>query len=100
MILRNTDEKKKRLFVSEANLSGYEFERNYVLLNGALISLGLAAILDMLIPHWLLKWHRLVPNHTLSTYLEIALFIVGLVLFGAGIYREVKDRNHPKSSSV
>lgn len=67
-------------------------ERNKVLLNGFLISLGMVAVLDNLIFHWLLGWHSLLPNHTLSEYLEVALFIIGLMSLGIGIYREVKSR--------
>ena len=67
-------------------------ERNRVLINGNLISLGLVAILDNVFSHWLFKWHRILPDETLSEYLEVALFILGLILFGIGLYREIKDR--------
>lgn len=67
-------------------------ERNRILLNGSLISLGLVAIFDNIFSHWLFKWHRILPDETLSEYLEIALFILGLVLLGTGAYREIKDR--------
>ena len=67
-------------------------KRNGILINGSLISLGLVAVLDNIIFHWLFKWHRILPNRTQSHYLEIALFILGLVLLGIGIYREIKER--------
>ncbi|MBR0600295.1 DUF2243 domain-containing protein [Sinanaerobacter chloroacetimidivorans] len=67
-------------------------ERNRILVNGSLISLGLVAVLDNIFSHWLFKWHRILPDETLSEYLEIALFILGLVLLGIGVYREIKDR--------
>lgn len=67
-------------------------DRNHVLLNGMLISVGLLAILDNIISHWLFKWHRILPDETLSKYLEIALFIAGIILLVIGIYREVKGR--------
>lgn len=67
-------------------------ERNRALINGSLISLGLVAIFDNIISHWIFKWHRILPDETLSEYLEIALFILGLILFGSGLYREIKDR--------
>ncbi|HBY19662.1 MAG: hypothetical protein A2Y24_03305 [Clostridiales bacterium GWE2_32_10] len=67
-------------------------ERNRILINGSLISLGSAAILDNIFSHWLFKWHRIVPDETLSGYLEIILFILGLVLLGIGVFREIKDR--------
>jgi uncharacterized membrane protein len=67
-------------------------KRNRILINGSLISLGLIAVLDNIFSHWLFRWHRILPNETLSEYLEIALFILGLILLGIGIYREIKDR--------
>jgi len=69
-------------------------ERNRILINGSLISLGLVAILDNVFSHWIFKWHRILPDETLSEYLEVALFILGLILFGIGLYREIKDRRH------
>ena len=66
--------------------------RNHVLLNGMLISIGLIAILDNIISHWIFKWHRILPDETLSKYLEIALFIAGIVMLGLGIYKEIKGR--------
>lgn len=67
-------------------------ERNRVLFSGIFISIGLLAVLDNVFSHWLFKWHRILPNETLSEYLEVALFILGLVLLGIGLYREIKDR--------
>lgn len=67
-------------------------ERNRILINGSLISFGLVAILDNVFSHWIFKWHRILPDETLSEYLEVALFILGLILFGIGLYREIKDR--------
>lgn len=62
------------------------------MLNGMLISVGLIAVLDNVISHWLFKWHRILPDEMLSKYLEIALFIAGIVLLVLGIYREIKGR--------
>lgn len=67
-------------------------ERNGVLLNGVLMTLGTVAILDNLISHWILGLHRVLPDRALSGYLEVALFILGLVLFGVGMYREIRGR--------
>ena len=52
----------------------------------------LVAILDNVFSHWIFKWHRILPDETLTEYLEVALFILGLILFGIGLYREIKDR--------
>ena len=67
-------------------------KRNRVLINGSLISLGFVAILDNIFSHWIFKWHRILPDEKLSEYLEIALFILGLILLGTGVFREIKDR--------
>lgn len=67
-------------------------ERNRILINGSLISLGLIAILDNIFSHWLFKWHRILPNKALSGYLEVTLFILGLILLAIGVFREIKDR--------
>lgn len=74
--------------------------RNHVLLNGMLISVGLIAILDNIISHWIFKWHRILPDETLSEYLEIALFIAGIVMLGLGIYREIKGRRTKAGNRV
>lgn len=75
-------------------------ERNHVLLNGMLISVGLIAVLDNIISHWIFKWHRISPDETLSKYLEIALFVVGIILLVTGIYREVKARKTKAENRV
>lgn len=69
-------------------------DRNRILINGCLISLGSVAVLDNIISHWLFKWHRILPDETLSQYLEIAIFILGCVFLGIGLYREIKDRRN------
>lgn len=74
--------------------------RNHVLLNGMLISIGLIAVLDNVISHWIFKWHRILPDETLSKYLEIALFIVGIIMFVLGIYREIKGRKAKAENRV
>ena len=67
-------------------------ERNRILINGSLISLGLIFVLDNIFSHWLFKWHRILPDETLSRYLEVTLFIIGLILLAIGVFREIKDR--------
>lgn len=69
-------------------------ERNRAFINGSLISLGAVAILDNIISHWIFKWHRILPDETLSEYLEVALFISGLIFLGIGLYRKIKDRRN------
>lgn len=67
--------------------------RNRVLINGILITAGLIAILDNIFAHWIFKLHSVLPDETLSQYVEAALFVFGLILFGIGLFREVKDRS-------
>jgi uncharacterized membrane protein len=74
--------------------------RNHILLNGMLISVGLIAILDNVISHWIFKWHRILPDETLSKYLEITIFIAGIILLVIGIYREVKERKTKTENRV
>jgi uncharacterized membrane protein len=62
-------------------------ERNRILINGSLISLGLIAVLDNIFSHWLFKWHRILPNETSSRYLGATLFILGLILLVIGVFR-------------
>lgn len=50
--------------------------------------------MDNIISHWIFKWHRILPDHDLSGFIEVALFVLGIVMLAAGIYREVKDRKH------
>lgn len=46
------------------------------MLNGALIALGALAILDNVVVHWLLGWHRAVPGpHALTV--EWSLIALG-----------------------
>ena len=70
------------------------------MINGMLISVGLIAILDNVVSHWFFKWHRILPDETLSKYLEIALFIAGIILLVIGIYREVKGRKTKAENRV
>lgn len=67
-------------------------KRNGILINGILISLGLVFVIDNIFFHWIFKWHRILPDHILSNYLEVSIFILGLVLLGIGINREINGR--------
>lgn len=66
--------------------------RNRILINGILIAAGMIAILDNIFSHWIFKLHSVLPDETLSQYVEAALFVLGLILFGIGLFREIKDR--------
>jgi uncharacterized membrane protein len=65
--------------------------RTDAMLNGALIALGVMAILDNVLVHWILRLHRAVPGpHVLE--IEIGLVALGVVLVGLGIWRERRAR--------
>ncbi len=66
--------------------------RNRILISGILIATGSIAILDNIFSHWIFKLHSVLPDETQSKYVEAVLFVVGLALFGIGLYREIKDR--------
>lgn len=65
--------------------------RTDALLNGGLVALGTAAILDNIFPHWLLGLHRAAPGGW-ATPLEVALFTLGLAMTAVGIARERRAR--------
>lgn len=66
-------------------------ERLGVLLNGALIALGAAGVLDTLLVHWALGLHRAVPGPS-SDLVEAALFVLSAVILAVGLLRERRAR--------
>ena len=61
---------------------------------GVLITLGILAITDNIIVHWMLKWHRVLDNNPeLSTIIEIMLVVLGIVLviFGMCLIRNTQN---------
>lgn len=40
-------------------------ERNRILINGCIISLGSIAVLDNIVSHWMFKWHRILPDENI-----------------------------------
>jgi uncharacterized membrane protein len=68
-------------------------QRNSAALNGALMAIGLLAVVDNVVFHWLLGLHRLFDGpEPLVFAAEAALVVVGLVLFGIGMFREGRAR--------
>lgn len=65
--------------------------RNQALINGALIAGGAIAVIDNLVAHWLLGLHRAVPGPS-AMAVEVMLVLVGAVLLGLGVWREVGAR--------
>lgn len=61
------------------------------MLNGALMAMGVLAVLDNVLFHWLLGLHRAVPGeHALEV--EYALIGSGVILLGVGAWREFRSR--------
>jgi hypothetical protein len=67
-------------------------ERTDAFVNGALIALGAASILDNIFSHWLLGLHRAVPGSA-ATPVEVVLLLGGAFAVGVGIRREVRARH-------
>jgi uncharacterized membrane protein len=66
-------------------------DRTDALVNGALIALGAAAILDNLVAHWLLGLHRAVPT-SWAIFVEIGLVVLGAGMVFVGLWREIRAR--------
>ncbi len=66
-------------------------ESNDAMINGPLIALGALGIVDNIVFHWILEFHRAVPRpHALTV--EVGLVIVGAGLLVLGIWREERAR--------
>lgn len=62
-------------------------ERNAAMVNGALIGLGLLAIVDNVGAHWILRLHRAVPGPW-AVQVEAVLVALGAVMVALGAWRE------------
>jgi len=51
-------------------------------------------LMDNIISHWIFKWHRVLPDHDLSNFVEAEIFVLGIIMLAVGVYREVKERKH------
>lgn len=64
-------------------------ERMDALADGAMIALGVTAVVDNVMVHWLLELHRAGPGeHALR--IELALLALGIVLIAVGTWREAR----------
>lgn len=69
-------------------------DRTDAAINAALIVIGGAAVLDNVIFHWLLGWHRLIEdwNDPEIFLLELGVVLIGFGLFTIGVWREMRTR--------
>lgn len=62
-------------------------DRTDALVNGALIGIGILAIVDNIVAHWLLGLHRAVPGPWAGP-VEIGLVVLGAGMTAFGLWRE------------
>ncbi len=58
--------------------------------SGALVGLGALAVIDNVIVHWLLGWHRLneMWSHERNLMGEVVLVVLGIAMVALGLRRE------------
>jgi uncharacterized membrane protein len=66
--------------------------RTDAMLNGALIALGALGILDNVVVHWLLGWHRPIEHSPYALEAEIGIVAVSAAMLIAGFVRERRAR--------
>jgi hypothetical protein len=69
-----------------------ERDRNDAMINGALILAGAVGVVDNVVFHWILGWHRIIEDHPHALELEIAVVAVSAAMLAAGIIRERRAR--------
>jgi hypothetical protein len=63
------------------------------LVDGALIAVGALAIVDNVMVHWILGWHRLVDGWNYNVHGEVALIALGTMMVAAGTARVRRRRS-------
>lgn len=71
----------------------FKNDRNAPLINGALIALGVLAIVDNIVAHWLLELHRAIPGPWAGP-VEAGLVVLGVGMLLLGLGREIRARRH------
>ena len=66
--------------------------RNDAMVNGALIALGALGIIDNVVVHWILGWHRAIEDHPHTLEIEIGIVAASAAMLTAGILRERRAR--------
>jgi uncharacterized membrane protein len=65
------------------------------ILNAALIALGALAVVDNVVFHWLLAFHRFKQAWSGSVYVEVLLVLIGAAMVTVGFVRERRARHRP-----
>lgn len=65
--------------------------RSGAMVNGALVALGIVAVVDNVVSHWILGLHRAVPGPHAGV-VEAALVTLGVVMTATGTVRERRAR--------
>lgn len=73
-------------------------ERNDAIINGALVALGALGIIDNVIFHWLLGFHRTVPG-PYALHVEIVIVIISTILLVVGLWREARAMSQRPSGA-
>jgi hypothetical protein len=69
-------------------------DRRQPFLNGAMVALGVVAVVDNVVSHWILGLHRAVPGQAAAA-VEASLVVLGVVLVTVGLGREARERRLP-----
>lgn len=66
--------------------------RNDAIINGALISVGALGVIDNLLVHWILGWHRAIEGSPYALHMEIGTVAVSAAMLLIGVVRERRAR--------
>lgn len=66
--------------------------RDDAMINAALVALGALAVVDNIVFHWLLEFHRFKDGWAGSVYVEAALVALGAAMVVVGVTRERRAR--------
>jgi len=67
-------------------------DRNSAMINGALIAVGTLGVVDNVVVHWILGWHRAIEGSPYSLQMEIGIVAVSAAMVATGIVRERRSR--------
>jgi hypothetical protein len=71
--------------------------RNDAMVNGGLIALGALGIIDNVVVHWILGWHRAIEDHPHNLQIEVGIVAASAAMLTAGVWRERRARAEARS---